>query len=153
MGDIRHGARHQVSSGSSKRCFSLLEKNMKGKCIGKAIPGLQKGQVALGLRDLSWGLTVGVSTQLCLGTRDPRVGRPKSSIFSRLGLRLEQVAVFYVVPWSLSKSRAPSLTHLTTLPWNSLFIKLSHMRPKYGSTLQGASSALALKVEHFPATP
>lgn len=52
MGDIRHGARHQVRSGSSKRCFSLLE-NMKGKCIRKAMPGLQKGQVALGLSDLS----------------------------------------------------------------------------------------------------
>lgn len=27
---------------------------------GKAMPGLQKGQVALGLSDLSWGLMVGV---------------------------------------------------------------------------------------------
>lgn len=93
---------------------------------------------------------------MCLGTRDLRVGRPKSSIFSGLGLRLEQVAAFYVVPWSLSKSWAPSLTHRTTLPWNSLFIRQGHMRPKYGGTLRrggaGASSALALKVEHFTAS-
>lgn len=99
MGDIRHGARHQVRSGSSKRCFSLLEKNMKGKCIGKAMPGLQKGQVALGLSDLSWGLTVGVSTQLCLGTRDPRVRRPKVqySLVFALGLNRSSLSMLLIM--------------------------------------------------------
>lgn len=105
------------------------------ECMGKATQGLVEETGWL------WSLVIclGGVKEWCVNSVMPgnwgTEGWFPRSPLSGLGLRLEQLAAFYVVILSLSKSRVPSLPHWTTLSWDSLSIKWGHMKPKYSGTL------------------